>query len=320
MRKRAREQASREPLMRTRQGSPSLVFTSSLAPLSLWRRWMVSPPLPMTRPTMERGTSIWSLASARRTPWPSSAKATIIFRARSTCSGVPEIWTLQQSSSFSTETFAPLCCRTSEIWAPRDPMILPVAATGNSRLLETVLPPTLLPELLQLSPLDWPLRTPSRLISSSARFFTSSLARSTCSGVPLIVTLQRPSPFSTCTLAPLCCRTSEILEPRVPMMPPMSDTGKSSVSEWPPPGPPVSPAPPELAPAPPPSLRDFSATSVIMVLARSTASGVPWILNSHWSSFLSSASMRAPLASRMPLIVAPCFPMTRPMICRGSLR
>mmetsp|Transcript_48612 Transcript_48612/g.145164 ORF Transcript_48612/g.145164 Transcript_48612/m.145164 type:complete len:390 (+) Transcript_48612:245-1414(+) len=316
MRKRAREHASREPLMRTRQGSPSLVFTSSLAPLSRCSRWMVSPPLPMTRPTIERGTSIWSLASARRVPWPSSARAATIFRARSTCSGVPEICTLQQSSSFSTETFAPVAALTSEIWAPREPMILPVAATGNSMVLVTLLPPVLLPEP-QVSLRGWPPpRGPSRASSSSARFLTSSFALSTCSGVPEMVTLQRPSPFSTWTLAPLCCLTSEILAPRMPMMPPIRATGNSIVSLVPVP----EDTAPSVAPGPPGPSRVFSETSVISALARSTASGVPWILNSHMSSFLSSASIRAPLASRMPLMVEPCLPMTRPMMWRGSLR
>mmetsp|Transcript_33325 Transcript_33325/g.105590 ORF Transcript_33325/g.105590 Transcript_33325/m.105590 type:complete len:327 (-) Transcript_33325:906-1886(-) len=326
MRKRARLQASRLPLMRTTQGSPSFVLTSSLAPLSLWRRWIVSPPLPMTRPTMDRGTSIWSFASERRGPWPSSERATTIFRARSTCSGVPEIWTLQQSSSFSTETLAPLCCRTSEIWAPREPMILPVAATGNSRLLVTALPPTLPRSTPQLSPRGCPPRAASEPNSSSAKCLTMFLARSTCSGKPEMVTLQRPSPFSTWTLAPLCCRTSEIFDPRAPMMPPINDTGNSSVSEVvllsspPPLHAPVPLPPPQESLRPPGPAEDFSTTSKIMDFALSTASGVPWILNSHCSSSLSSASMRAPLLSRMPLIVEPDLPMTRPMIWRGNLK
>mmetsp|Transcript_15262 Transcript_15262/g.44659 ORF Transcript_15262/g.44659 Transcript_15262/m.44659 type:complete len:208 (-) Transcript_15262:311-934(-) len=207
-------------------------------------------------------------------------------------------------------------------------MMRPVAATGNSRLLETALPPTLLPPLSlqlwprsrspppppQLSPRSPPRGRPPPpppLSSSSASCLTRLLARSTCSGVPVIVTRQRPSPFSTWTRAPLCCRTSEIFEPRVPMMPPMSDTGNSSTSLVPPPDTSGAPPPPELV---------LSATSAIMALARLTASGVPEILNSHMSSFLSSASILAPLFSRMLLIVEPDLPMTRPMICRGSLR
>mmetsp|Transcript_31354 Transcript_31354/g.66711 ORF Transcript_31354/g.66711 Transcript_31354/m.66711 type:complete len:235 (-) Transcript_31354:312-1016(-) len=211
--------------MRTGQGSPLVVLTSILAPLSFWRRWIVSPPLPMTRPTADCGTSMVSSASGRRPrlppPWPSSAKDEIMLAARRTCSEVPDKWTLQTSSPFSTWILAPVCCRTSLICAPRAPMIRPVAEIGNSSVSDTSpgsppspgggLPPRLSPP-------------------SATRILTIARARSIWSGVPWICTLQYSSAFSTVIRDPLCWRTSEIFAPLAPMMPPMQEIGNSRMT------------------------------------------------------------------------------------------
>mmetsp|Transcript_23538 Transcript_23538/g.65977 ORF Transcript_23538/g.65977 Transcript_23538/m.65977 type:complete len:356 (+) Transcript_23538:206-1273(+) len=268
----------------------------------------LAPPLPLRRPPAD---------------WLSSAKPWINVFARSTCSCVPVTLTWQQSSSFSIWTFAPLCCRTSEILAPREPMILPVAATGYFTVSETELPPP--PVMLEWSARPLPPPCPPSacariwtLRPSSARRRTMPRALPTCSGVPEICTRQTSSSFSTWTLAPLCCRTSEIFAPRDPMMPPISETGNSMVSELMAPEMPSASSGPPARPGSAPAA-DLSAISLIIALARCTASGVPLILNSHCSSFLSSASTRAPVLSRILLIVTPCLPITRPMRWRGSL-
>eukprot|EP00411_Alexandrium_monilatum_P047536 CAMPEP_0175460714 /NCGR_PEP_ID=MMETSP0095-20121207/67786_1 /TAXON_ID=311494 /ORGANISM="Alexandrium monilatum, Strain CCMP3105" /LENGTH=86 /DNA_ID=CAMNT_0016761743 /DNA_START=121 /DNA_END=381 /DNA_ORIENTATION=+ len=55
-----------------------------------------------------------------------------------------------------------------------------------------------------------------------------------------------------------------------------------------------------------------------MAWAAATASAVPLMRTCTGSSACSLASTRAPVFSRMSLMVAPPFPMTRPMTLFGS--
>mmetsp|Transcript_22756 Transcript_22756/g.50292 ORF Transcript_22756/g.50292 Transcript_22756/m.50292 type:complete len:377 (+) Transcript_22756:555-1685(+) len=223
------------------------------------------------------------------------------------------MFTRQQFSSFSTCIFAPLACLTSLILAPRAPMMPPVAVVGNSKELE-VISLTWSSPPLPAGPSPLPLLDVFRGGSfSSAVTLTMTLALSTWSFVPVMWTLQMSSTFSTVSLAPLCCRISAIFEPFVPMILPVTFAGSSreSVMEGP---------SPSLEAACLSCCRIFSTTSRIMALAMATRSGLPLSLNSHSSSLLSSASMRAPLRSRISLIISPCLPITRPMRLRGNLR
>mmetsp|Transcript_53911 Transcript_53911/g.154819 ORF Transcript_53911/g.154819 Transcript_53911/m.154819 type:complete len:477 (+) Transcript_53911:947-2377(+) len=177
-----------------------------------------------------------------------------------------------------------------------------------------------------------------------------ALALSTCCWVPTSRTRQLLVDLSTSTCAPLRERISAICEPLVPMILPVACLGRSTTpsTEGPAPGEDAAEEATEV-PAPaaaaetaaaaasacararatasstkaerigvPKAARAMSAASCNMALAASTASLVPLISTWTGSSVWSLASTRAPLRSRISLIVAPPLPMMRPMMSRGS--
>mmetsp|Transcript_101302 Transcript_101302/g.285644 ORF Transcript_101302/g.285644 Transcript_101302/m.285644 type:complete len:221 (-) Transcript_101302:227-889(-) len=101
------------------------------------------------------------------------------------------------------------------------------------------------------------------------------------------------------------------------MMDPVADTGNSNVSATSSSAGTSALEPPR--PPPLPSALAASTMSRIILFAVSTVSACPRILNSHVSKSTSSASTRAPLFSRISLIVTPCFPMMRPMRLRWNV-
>mmetsp|Transcript_3718 Transcript_3718/g.5106 ORF Transcript_3718/g.5106 Transcript_3718/m.5106 type:complete len:278 (+) Transcript_3718:951-1784(+) len=186
---------SGSPEMSTGQGSPAFVLTSILAPLSLCKRTMVSPPLPIILPTSVYASSKLSSTWPLPLPIPAassfpSASACTICLALAICLAVPIRVTRHCSSPFSTETLAPLCTRTSAIVAPFGPMMRPVAIEGSSTCSV------------------WVTEESSLLAnSSSAKSFTISFAFSIWSFVPRNRTLHCSPAFSTDTRAPLWFRT-----------------------------------------------------------------------------------------------------------------
>mmetsp|Transcript_37247 Transcript_37247/g.117358 ORF Transcript_37247/g.117358 Transcript_37247/m.117358 type:complete len:322 (-) Transcript_37247:601-1566(-) len=276
---------------------------SILAPLRSCSSWMRAPPAPMMRPTAER------LISMSSPSWPGSVILAMNSFAAETCSCVPTIRTRQPTGDLSTSTCAPLRWRTSAICWPLVPMILPVAWYGSSMCSCTRGPgfaadaPSV--SVATVAPAASP---PPPLAGSAAVVLPAGVA----TGVSLAGASVEAAAAGTAAAAAAGAAAAggSVDHPDLDLAP---VPGAPTLGA-------VTTATAAARPSAPAETAAPSATSRRRALAVSTAPLVPEMRTCTGSSDWSRASIRAPLRSRMSLIVAPPLPMMRPMRFRGSWR
>mmetsp|Transcript_70408 Transcript_70408/g.205937 ORF Transcript_70408/g.205937 Transcript_70408/m.205937 type:complete len:201 (+) Transcript_70408:141-743(+) len=175
--------ASKEPVMRTKTGSPLLLPTSTFAQLFFWISRILHPPLPMS--FFEASKEIFMNSSSSNSTLPRRPSPTfphltskIMARARSTVFTVPLMCMGLGSDLSSTSMVAPLSVRMRLIVKPRAPMICLASSLGTWMVASSSLPSSSSSSSDNVSP----------FLPASASLFTSIFACSTCFSDPDMVT------------------------------------------------------------------------------------------------------------------------------------